>query len=433
MTPSFASHLISISWSLLHLSLCLMITAVAVVATSKDSVFRLAAMPCLLLAASRLFHEWKSISTSVTINTVLVGEGIFLLLQCTNFVIFARLDGPRLQQAGVLSAQSSLGSKLLRTTRLLLNLRGIGTPWEAKHVENSSSRASGLSAHHRKYNYLVRQSLIICWQYMFLDVVYQSSLANGPAGGSNGFPIDFEFQYFGLSSTQWAIRVLISLFSGLGPARVQIDLMYRLCGLSAVLIGFAKPQDWPPLFGSIREAYSLRRFWTHFIRRNIIRLPHHGRWARWDRHCHVFFVFLASGILHAATDYYVVSPSSYQSQFACVAFFTSFSLGIAIEDLVFRLWGRLSPESASPAGSGVVEPSQFSLMKSSALECIGFVWVATWMTLTAPWMLFPRVRLPVEDGWLVPWSVTRSIGMSHARMALVFGGLLTKVAISGQI
>lgn len=239
-----------------------MITAVAVVATSKDSVFRLAAMPCLLLAASRLFHEWKSISTSVTINTVLVGEGIFLLLQCTNFVIFARLDGPRLQQAGVLSAQSSLGSKLLRTTRLLLNLRGIGTPWEAKHVENSSSRASGLSAHHRKYNYLVRQSLIICWQYMFLDVVYQSSLANGPAGGSNGFPIDFEFQYFGLSSTQWAIRVLISLFSGLGPARVQIDLMYRLCGLSAVLIGFAKPQDWPPLFGSIREAYSLRRFWT---------------------------------------------------------------------------------------------------------------------------------------------------------------------------
>ncbi|KAG5978016.1 hypothetical protein E4U55_006416 [Claviceps digitariae] len=448
MTWTLTGHLMTILWSLLHLLPCLMITAAAVVATSRDSVFRLAAVPCLLLTANRLFHEWASISTSVTINTALVGVGMFLLLQCTNFVILAKLDCERLQQADVFTAQSSLGSKLLRTTSLLLNLRGIGTTWRAKHVdipsstcslagENETTTAARLASQRRKY--IIRQSLIVCWQYLFLDVAYQfsSSLAGRPSRGSDTrpdpFPMDFEFRYLGVSAKQWVVRVMVTIFAGLGPARIQIDLMYRLCGLSAVLIGRAEPQDWPPLFGSVREAYSLRRFWTYFLRRNVIRLPRHAHRARWDRHCHLFLVFLLSGLLHAAVNYHVISPTSSDGPLACIAFFASFPLGIAIEDQVSRIRGRLSREVASSRWREAAGRSQSGLGNRSALKLLGFIWVATWMTLTAPWMLFPRMRLPVEDSWLVPFSLTRYMGMPAAQTTLVLGGLLTKVGISGKI
>ncbi|KAG6010177.1 hypothetical protein E4U21_007654 [Claviceps maximensis] len=464
MTPSLASHLMPILRSLLHLSLCLLLAAVAVVVTSKSSVFRLAAVPCLLLTANRLFHELGSITTSATINSILVGESMFLLLQCINFVMFSKLDSSQLQHAGVLAAQSSLSSKVRQTTRLLLNLRGIGTPWKAKHVENASAWCSptGDSEKGKKHEnemtpavclssprrrYMLRQSLILCWQYMFLDVVHQSSLASESARGStNPFPMDFEFQYFGLSAKQWASRVIISLFAGLGPARVQLDLMYRLCGLSAVFIGFSEPSDWPPLFGSIKEAYSLQGFWTkywhqlgqwpmtstsHFIRRNVIRLPRDARWARWHRYCHGFLVFLVSGLLHAAVNQHVNLPLS--SQLGCVAFFASFAFGIAIEDLVSGTWMSLRRDSAPSPRSGIVGRCLGGLGNNSAAKVLGFVWVATWMSLTAPWMLFSHIRLPVKDGWLVPFSLTRFIGMPAAQMILVLGGLVTKVGISGKI
>ncbi|KAG6037121.1 hypothetical protein E4U41_005313 [Claviceps citrina] len=263
--PSFPSHLLAIAWSLLHLSLCLLTAAAAVAATPKDSVFRLAAVPCLLLSAKSLLHEGSSLSTSITINSVLVGGAMFALLQCINLMLFARLDAPRLEQAGVFAAQSGFDAKLLRTASLVLNLRGIGTPWKAKHVEDSRvaragektvATASANTDNPQRRHYVLRQSIIICWQYVFLDVAHQVSL------GSDPFPMTFEFQYLGASAKQWAVRLVVVLFSGLGPARVQIDLMYRLCGLSAVLIGAAEPSDWPPLFGSIGQAYSLRRFWT---------------------------------------------------------------------------------------------------------------------------------------------------------------------------
>lgn len=261
-------HLMTIVWSLLHLALCFIAATVSIVATPRDSVLRLAAIPCLLLAANSLLHEWGSLSTSVVINIVFVGQGIFVLLQCINFMILTRLDSQHLQQAGIFTAQSSLSSKLLRTTSLLLNLRGIGTPWETKHVEalrgsvTAEENITAASAKHQRRNYLVRQTLIICWQYIFLDVVYQSSLENRRAPGSDPFPITFEFLYVGASAKQWAARSIVSLFTGLGPARIQIDIMYRLCGLAAVLTGVAEPKDWPPLFGRVTEAYSLRRFWT---------------------------------------------------------------------------------------------------------------------------------------------------------------------------
>lgn len=179
---------------------------------------------------------------------------------------------------------------------------------------------------------------------------------------------------------------------------------------------------------------SCRKYWhqlgqwpltsiSHFVLGNVLRLPPH---ARWWRRCNIFLVFLASGLLHAAVNYYTGSSSSHQSQVACVAFFTSFPLGIAIEDWAQRVWSSTRQQSRHEAG-------QSHLGNSSILKSIGFAWVATWMIVTAPWMLFPHVRLPVGDRWLVPFSLTRYVGLPVAQTVLVSSGLIVNRCFCGEI
>ena len=86
---------------------------------------------------------------------------------------------------------------------------------------------------------------------------------------------------------------------------------HDLLAFAHVAIGIDEPEDWPRLYGSVFEAYTMRRFWGKFwhrlvqrsyvahgsvISRKILRLPH-GSVA--DRICVSISVFLTSGVVHA--------------------------------------------------------------------------------------------------------------------------------------
>ena len=78
-----------------------------------------------------------------------------------------------------------------------------------------------------------------------------------------------------------------------------------------VAIGIDEPEDWPGLYGSIFEAYSVRRFWGKFWH-NLVQRSYsaYGSWLSQkilrlkpgsfaDRTCVNFSVFLISGVVHA--------------------------------------------------------------------------------------------------------------------------------------
>ena len=86
---------------------------------------------------------------------------------------------------------------------------------------------------------------------------------------------------------------------------------HDLLAFAFVAFGIDEPEDWPSLYGSISEAYSIRRFWGkfwhHLVQRSyctygsllsqkILRLPP-GSFA--DQTCVNFSVFLISGLVHA--------------------------------------------------------------------------------------------------------------------------------------
>ena len=44
-------------------------------------------------------------------------------------------------------------------------------------------------------------------------------------------------------------------------AIVSMNMSHRFVGILGVLLGYVEPQDWVPMFGSRRDAYTLQKFW----------------------------------------------------------------------------------------------------------------------------------------------------------------------------
>jgi hypothetical protein len=51
--------------------------------------------------------------------------------------------------------------------------------------------------------------------------------------------------------------------------RWKMDLQYRMASILGVLVGWGKPSDWPPIFGSWSEAWTIRRVWSRACHHNM--------------------------------------------------------------------------------------------------------------------------------------------------------------------
>jgi hypothetical protein len=56
------------------------------------------------------------------------------------------------------------------------------------------------------------------------------------------------------------IRFLSLLGLGI-PTLLQMDFQHRVLSILMVCSGISEPEDWPPLFGSVWEMYSVQNLW----------------------------------------------------------------------------------------------------------------------------------------------------------------------------
>lgn len=250
--------------------------------SGKSSVVRILWLPNLLFVAHRLLRSVSHATTSTVVNDVFAGESAIVLLQCFNLLLVSRLDDADLQNAGVYQEPAGSITRTIRTLGLLLNLRGISTPWQVKtihsfpkwlytsdqngHDERKTDTAEGkINGKANAQRYILRQATIIAWQYLLLDIIHTSELEADPEMNHKLFGISSEYTYLSATPEQWAGRVSAGLLAWFGPARVNIDFYYRILSLFCVMLGFGDPEDWPPLFGSMLDVYSLRRFGGYVI------------------------------------------------------------------------------------------------------------------------------------------------------------------------
>ena len=70
------------------------------------------------------------------------------------------------------------------------------------------------------------------------------------------------------SWTVWSVPVAQQILLGLSNfLRIFLEMtsMHSLAAATTVAIGISRPCDWPPMFGRLSDAYSLKRFWGYVV------------------------------------------------------------------------------------------------------------------------------------------------------------------------
>ncbi|KAF4223937.1 hypothetical protein CNMCM6457_010045 [Aspergillus fumigatiaffinis] len=377
--------------------------------TSRYSLWRAAAAPLVALTTYQAWLALDFFDNNQLVNPMTAAFVVGFGLHHLNLMCVARIDAEVQHQ--IQNQTSTKGAKatvsksdcLRWTCYLLTTLRGIDTPYQVKTVPRGKNEPSA-----SRVGFLVRTLLIIAAKYLVLDFMTFSPPSK-----------DDTMRLFGPGREYLVLRpnglppatlqdVLIHLgvaFLGWGPIGSWfIDVHYHVLAVASVGLGVSSPHQWPALFGSITETYTLRGFWGRFwhqvfrwpmqsmssyVCRDILRLPHP---SLVERYLNITCVFAISVFLHLAIDGRAGIWLPYSGAVRC---FLVQPLGIMIEDAVQEAFRRFRGNT-----------KQHSTLWT---RLIGYIWVWGFLTLVAPLYNFPlfRYQNPTKNG--VPFSVIKFV------------------------
>ncbi|KAJ7732656.1 membrane bound O-acyl transferase family-domain-containing protein [Mycena metata] len=185
----------------------------------------------------------------------------------------------------------------------------------------------------------------------------------------------------GMVAAGWTWRLVGTAGFGMGAAAGLSTAHYAL-SIVFVALHLSTPQDWPPLFGSLADATTVRAFWgrtwhqifrrplrahAKFISTTILRLPDSDR-SPTSLCLQGCAAFLLSGLVHYLGETVPLKQLAL-ARSGSLIFFGIQPLGIALETLAARTFaGRRVP------------------------RVLGWVWVFAWFALTLPIMQDPLIR-----------------------------------------
>ncbi|OJT02114.1 hypothetical protein TRAPUB_7409 [Trametes pubescens] len=181
-----------------------------------------------------------------------------------------------------------------------------------------------------------------------------------------------------------------------------LKLSYCVLSFSAVAAFLWTPADWPELFGSWSDAYTVRRLWGRVWHQVLRR--HFSRWGKLavrtlgvprgtflSSQLQVHAAFLASALLHCVGDVALCHDARYFGRISC-AFFLLNGVAITFEDIVIAL-----ARKAGVRGS------------TRATRILGYVWVCAWFTWAGRLYQEPMYAAGMGLVPTLPYSPTRNI------------------------
>jgi hypothetical protein len=175
------------------------------------------------------------------------------MIQAVNFLIVSPLNRDDLVQSNIFKASSPILMQVCHTmSTFFLCLRGINTPWQVKsippHPRHLAVQAKPVIP---RRAFLARQATILAWQYLALNALVAVDCQANSFLGTQSAAVP----------NNWGLRIAIVLTGWFIALRLIIDSGYRALSLVAVALTTSRPGDWPPFFGRMRDAYTLRAFW----------------------------------------------------------------------------------------------------------------------------------------------------------------------------
>lgn len=220
--------------------------------TSKGSLLRYLAIPLMLWNLKIVWHPVQE-PTYVSLNCM--GGCVALSFSALNFLLIKPQDGRDF--AGPDGKPTTLVSRLLSASRLVLFPRAINTPRQAKNTPSFPAYYAGGAS---RGGFLAREISIAFWQYLVLDVANVLALKDAWEQKESGV-LPFSKIGWGLPLEKW-VELTVSHFIGwFFVTRVLIGFYYRIFAILYVACGIGPASECPPMFGNMADAYTLRNFW----------------------------------------------------------------------------------------------------------------------------------------------------------------------------
>lgn len=270
-------------------------------------------------------------------------------------------------------AERGLIGRVLWAYALLQSSRSVGWSCQVKGVPDTPEQSKSK---------FIATSLLRCLKYyVILDAGIWYTHQPGFTFGPNATSIT-AFPFLKRCITVW--------FQG-ACGYATINMQYLLLGVVCVALGVSEPKRWPKLFGRVRDAYTVRRFWGNswhqMLRRFIgplttslmsfLSIPHG---TRLSSNATLLIAFGISSFLHLSGDVAAHIPWKQ----ATAIFFPVQPLAIMAEDLVIEWFN-----------GGRNKPNRLTGKNLVVVKLLGGIWVFMWFVLTIP--LFVDAQMKGRD------------------------------------
>lgn len=242
-----------------------LITSLLLCFTNRQSLWRPAAVPFVVLMAYQACKSLDFFGDNQLFNPMQAGFIMAFTIHYIVLLAILRIDDKDIRREIARDTKQeesdiSWRQRFTWTLYLLTSLRGIDTSYEIKGLEHPKGPST-----QSRILFITKNLLIVIAQYLVLD--FFTSQPTPEDVKERFFAEGREFLIFRPKHLPPPTReeVLVHAFIALmcwGPmGRWFIDVQYRITAMISVGLGISKPDQWPAMFGSIFETYTLRRFW----------------------------------------------------------------------------------------------------------------------------------------------------------------------------
>ncbi|KAF5862107.1 hypothetical protein ETB97_012091 [Aspergillus alliaceus] len=385
-------------WGLLQL-----IPGLAVALTPSQSVVRSMAAVIVIALAYSLQKRITESSLDTRAGGPMVAMSWVSVLNAIDMLVLSRVSyeaqvewerkrsgGKAVKEADSHSPKSTLRSRLLWSQNIGFNFRRINTPWQIARLPVFDKANPEYVPSRLKF--VLQGILKVCVSFSLLHLCTIDPSDPRVPGIieklSDSKTVLAPWSH-GTSAQGILTQAIITLSFGI-VCRSAITGMYTLAAVLLVALGIYDPAEWPPVFNSLTEAWSLRRLWgtawhqtlrtllvsnADFISFSVLRIPSKSLWACYPR---LLFAFTVSGFVHMGMDLAFGVP---RAQTGAVWFFCLQAVGVIFESLIQSLF-RAQIERMSP------------VLK----RAIGYAWVALFLLWVTPVWLNPIMLRLYKDG-----------------------------------
>ncbi|KIK56854.1 hypothetical protein GYMLUDRAFT_775031 [Collybiopsis luxurians FD-317 M1] len=192
----------------------------------------------------------------------------------------------------------------------------------------------------------------------------------------------------------------------------SIKFHYSLAAFIAVASGYSLQEDWPDMFGSWFDAYSVRNLWGktwHQLYRNqystvgkfVAGLLGAPRRTILSVFIQLHVAFLVSGLSHSFGDYTV---GFHKFGHMTLPFFALQPFAIMFEELFLFTIKSLSNSNRYPFIRSTIKS-----IPSPMRRCLGYTWTLAWFTYSASWYIDPAAQAGFGRSDIIPWSIIRFV------------------------